>query len=215
MKECTKRLNGRRDEPSAEEKQPQQLQVFEQGRRKKRQPIEEESSDEEDGEQLVCNMSVSQWESLVFPILVDSGACASVMPTGWCDHVPLKETQQSRAGEFLRAANCQKIHNHGERIVSMMTREGIMRDMRFTACDVSKALGSVSQMCRTGHRVVFNPPWDPEGSYIQHVDAGECMWLEESNGLYMLNTKVAPSSLQSREDHNNRSNHGFGWLANP
>ena len=35
-----------------------------------------------------------------------------------------------------------------------------MRDMRFTVCDVSKALGSVSQMCKVGHRVVFNPPFD-------------------------------------------------------
>ena len=113
-----------------------------------------------------------KWESLPFPIIVDSGACASVMPTSWCDHVPLKETPQSRAGEYFRAANGQKIHNHGERTVSMMSKEGTLRDMRFTVCDVSEALGSVSQMCRTGHRVVFNPPWCPDGSYIEHMDAG-------------------------------------------
>ena len=38
-----------------------------------------------------------------------------------------------------------------------------MRDMRFTVCDVAKAFGSVSQMCRTGHIVVFNPPWHEDG----------------------------------------------------
>ena len=97
----------------------------------------------------------------------------------------------------------------------MMTREGATRDMRFTVCDVSKALGSVSQMCRTGPRVVFNPPWDPTGSYIQHIDTGECMWLEEQNGLYMLNTKVAPSSKQKRGENNYNRNAGFGWPANP
>ena len=160
-------------------------------------------------------MNGSSWESLPFPVIVGSGACASVMPIGWCEHVPIMETQQSRPGEFFRAANGQKIHNHGERIVSMMTREGAMRDMRFTMCDVPKALGSVSLMCRTSHRVVFNPPWDPEGSYIQHIEIGECMWLEEHNGLYMLNTKVAPAGRHRGGDNNQESHQGFGWPANP
>ena len=79
----------------------------------------------------------------------------------------------------------------------MMTKEGTMRDMRFTVCPVTKALGSVSQMCRTGHRVVFNSAWDPEGSYIEHLDTGEKLWLEEQNGFYVLNTKVAPNHRQT------------------
>ena len=80
---------------------------------------------------------------------------------------------------------------------SMMTKEGIMRDMRFTVCPVTKALGSVSQMCRNGHRVTFNPPWDHEGPYIENVQIGERLWMEERNGLYVLNTKVAPSHKQT------------------
>ena len=52
-------------------------------------------------------------------------------------------------------------------------------------------------MCRAGHRVVFNPPGDPDGSYIEHVQTGECMWLEEQAGLYVLNTKVAPATRQT------------------
>ena len=79
----------------------------------------------------------------------------------------------------------------------MMTKEGVLRDMNFTVCGVSKALGSVSQMCRAGHKVVFNPPGDPDGSYIQHVETGECMWLEEQAGLYVLNTKMAPARRQT------------------
>ena len=82
-------------------------------------------------------------------------------------------------------------------MVTMMTREGAMRDMNFTVCGVSKALGSVSQMCRAWHRVAFNPPGDPDGSYIEHVQTGECMWLEEQAGLYVLNTKVAPAIRQT------------------
>ena len=85
-----------------------------------------------------------------------------------------------------------------------------MRDMNFTSCEVSKALGSVSQICRAGHRVVFNPPWHDEGSFIEHVDIGEVMWLNEHNGLYVLNTKVAPTNKQTKY----KPNTGFGRQAN-
>ena len=96
-------------------------------------------------------------------------------------------------------------------MVTMMTQEGAKRDMRFTICDVSKALASVSQMCRAGNTVVSNPPWNPEGSYIQHVDIGERLWLREENGLYMLDTRVAPTNKQT----SNLMNQGFTWPVSP
>ena len=135
--------------------------------------------------------------AIIFPVVIDSGACASAMPSGWCKHQPLQKTTQSESGGYFRAANGTKIYNEGQRCVSMMTREGVWRDMNFTVCDVAKALGSVSQMCRAGHTVVFNPPWHEEGSYIEYLDIGERMWMEESNGLYVLNTKVVPKQWQT------------------
>ena len=99
----------------------------------------------------------------------------------------------------------------------MMTKEGNKRDMRFTVCDVSKALGSVSQMCKIGHRVVFNPPWDHNGSYIEHVDTGERMWLEEKGGLYILSAKVAPKHKQSGmiQGVNEQWSQSFPWQVRP
>ena len=144
----------------------------------------------------MCTMTGQKWESLLFPIIIDSGVCASVVPSGWCRHVPIQKTQQSEAYEYFWAANGSTIYNEGQKSVSMMTREGTWRDMRFTVCDVSKALGSVSQMCRAGHTVVFNPPWHEEGSYIEYLDTGERMWLEEINGFCVLNIKVAPKEWQ-------------------
>ena len=116
---------------------------------------------------------------------------------------------------MFRAANGQKIHNHGEKVISMIIKEGAKRDMRFTVCDVSKVVGYVSQMCRTGHRVVFNPPWDAARSYVQHIQSGEKMSLDEQNGLYVLNTKVAPVERQSITMHNYQQDTCFGWPANP
>ena len=144
---------------------------------------ENEDEDGNDGSQQLCPMTGESWEQLPFPIIVESGACASVMPFNWCTHVPLRPTPQSEANEYVKAANGQKIYNDGQRMVTSMTKEGTNRDMNFTVCEVSKALGSVSQMRRAGHRVVFNPPGDPNGSYVEHIEIGDIMWLEEQAGL--------------------------------
>ena len=81
-----------------------------------------------------------------------------------------------------------------------MTREGAVRDMKFEVCNVTRALGSVSQMCKAGHKVVFNPPEDPSGSYIQHVETGQKMWLIEKDGIYLLDVRVAPEDKQAAND---------------
>ena len=54
---------------------------------------------EGEDEELICNMTGQCWESFPLFIIIDSGACASVMPTSWCSHVPLNETPQSQAGD--------------------------------------------------------------------------------------------------------------------
>ena len=92
-----------------------------------------------------------------------------------------------------------------------MTREGFQRDMEFTVCGVANALGSVLQICRAGHRVVFNPPWHDEGFYIEQVEIGEVMWMKEFNELYVLDTRVAPSDKQTIVENNM----DFGRQANP
>ena len=142
-------------------------------------------------------MAGQHLKKLPSPIFIDLGACASVMPTEWCSHIQIQKRPASEAGEFIRAANGIKLQNEGERFVTMMIREGVMRDMKFTACPVTKALGSVSQIHKTGHKVIFNPPWEPEGSYIERLETGDKLWMEERDGLYALNTRVAPSNRQT------------------
>ena len=85
--------------------------------------------------------------------------------------------------------------------------------MSFIVCSVTKALGSVSQMCKAGNKVVFNPLWSPEGSYIEHEQTGERLWLEEQGGLYVLQVKVAPQEKQTSNIY--EMNKGFHWHVNP
>ena len=113
-------INIEKENAQEEYKQKQMkdgLMMFEKGSRnkKKARAAAEESSDEEDSCQVACNMTGMEWESFPFTIIVDSGACASVMPQDWCEHVPIRDTKQSIAGEYFRAPNGQKIHNQGEK----------------------------------------------------------------------------------------------------
>ena len=83
----------------------------------------EDSDSEDEGTELVCNMTGRSRESLPFPVIIDPGACAPVMKTSWCNHVPLQGTPQSRSGEYYRAANGNRIYHEGERAVSTLTQE--------------------------------------------------------------------------------------------
>ena len=78
----------------------------------------------------------------------------------------------------------------------MMRREGHVRNMKFTSCDVERALGSVSSICQQGHTVVFNAPDHPDGSYIYNLHSGERMELQHKDGVFVLDTRVAPNNRQ-------------------
>ena len=90
-------------------------------KRSRRTTIPDDSDTEDERSEMVCNMIGQFWESLLFPIIIGLGACASVMPTSWCTHVPFHETQQSKAGDYYRSANGSKIYHEAERVVSMTT----------------------------------------------------------------------------------------------
>ena len=136
------------------------------------EPAEESVDYEEKGE-LFCNMAGDTWESLPYPISIDRGAAASVLPEKWFWHVQTMSTQASRSGEHYTAANGCKIFNRGDKIATMMSREGHLRNMKFTSCDVKRAVWSVSAIFNQGHTVVFNAADHPDGSYIYHIESGE------------------------------------------
>ena len=69
--------------------------------------------------------------------------------------------------------------------------------MTFQVCDLTRPLASVSKIVEAGHSVVFNPVDDPRGSYIQNLNSGGKMWLTAKDGVYVMETKVAPAKWQS------------------
>ena len=92
-----------------------------------------------------------------------------------------------------------QISNLGERTVEAVTESGVSTKMKFQVCPVTKALGSVSKMVQSGHRVVFDSAENGEGSYIQNRATGNKTYLREENGVFVLDVWVKPRQP------------GFGW----
>ena len=136
-----------------------------------------------------------EWISLPYDLVIDSGAAETVIPLSWLGSHPIEESPDSRAGAYYTAANGERIDNEGQRILTLVTSEGIIRKMTFQVCKSSKALGSVSKICKAGHRVVF----DGDGSYIEDKQTGEVMWLVEKDGLYVLPAAYAPPNWKPGE----------------
>lgn len=140
----------------------------------------DDGESEDDSEQLICSMSGKQWEPLPYRIVVDVAVCASVSPTDWCNHVNLIKTPQSGAQELFRVANGKKIYNEGQNFISMLIKEGAMRAMSPIVCSVTKALDSVSHMCRAGNRVVFNPHGILRGPTVRaNKLVRHCGWMSK------------------------------------
>ena len=118
---------------------------------------------------------VSSMEMVALEITIDSGAAENVLNEGSVPSVQTKPSMGSRTGVGFLAANGDKIPNQGEKKLRVITQEGLERSMLFQVAQVTKPLGSVSKICKKGHRVVFND----DGSYIENKITGEYMNLRE------------------------------------
>ena len=123
-------------------------------------------------------------------IIIDSGAAGSVLPRHWCPHAKLQHGPTT--GETYSSANGSPIRNEGEKVVSMITKQGQWKNMASQVCDVTRPLAPVSKIAGAGHSVVFNQSRDTRGSYIQNASSGEDVWLTAKDGVYALGTTHGP-----------------------
>ena len=54
----------------------------------------------------------------------------------------------------------------------------------------------MAKICEAGHSVIFNPSWDGRGSFIVNQQTGEKLWMTLKDGVFVLETKVAPNEWQ-------------------
>ncbi len=165
---------------------------------------DESDSDDEDPDTIkekavaeyIASVSKTDLEVMEYPVIVDSGAAESALPDGWCPQAAMVKIAQT--GKKYTAANGSSIRNKGAKLVSMVTQDGQWHDMNFQVCDATGPLASVHRRCEKGHSVTFNPPWDNRGSFIQNLQTGNRTYLEAKDGVYALETKVAPIGMQTR-----------------
>ena len=137
----------------------------------------------------VTEEAPDEWTKLPRPIVVDSGACDSVMPADWAANYPAKSSGREGVTSYL-AANGETVPNQGETILNICTQEGAYNKMKFQFAPVNQALCSVSGRFRGRSRVVFEEGY----GYIENLTTGHCTWLEQKEGLYVLETDIAPSN---------------------
>ena len=118
-------------------------------------------------------------------MVVDSGACDSVIPSSLMPQVPVN-TNTSQYGTVYKVANGNNIENEGEKKFVAFTDSGQQKIFNMQVAAVDKPLLSVSGVVKRGNRVVF----DPEGSYIENLHTWEVTPVYEVNEMYSLPTWV-------------------------
>ena len=67
-----------------------------------------------DAADMINNMGDKGWEPLPYPIIIDSGAFASVIPSKRCLHIETRPTILSKKCNFSTAASGGESENEGE-----------------------------------------------------------------------------------------------------
>ena len=132
---------------------------------------------EPEGRKMVA---VEEWEEVEFG--VDSGATETVVGRETLAWMEAKEGAASKRGVKYGMANGEEINNEGEKEFEGTIEDGIVKAIKAQVCDVSQPLLSVKKVVAAGNRVVF----EEGGSYIESLRDGSKIWLQESQGMYML-----------------------------
>ena len=125
---------------------------------------------------------------------VDSGSAATVIKRSVGADYPL-DTRQRRS---YTAANKMTITMDGARVLQT-TRGRIKTEVG----DVNKNLMAVSDLCDSGHRVVFD---NDEGNYAVHKKTGAIHKFDRIGKVYNVQFEVVPYS---------QSGNGCGGARNP
>ena len=75
----------------------------------------------ERGKMLGSTEEGEEWRLMPRPLVIDSGAAETVLPTDWFTGHELKETEESRGGQFYVCAGGKEIPNYGERTLTLST----------------------------------------------------------------------------------------------
>ena len=148
----------------------------------------------------LCGVSQEEWTCI--DVIVDSGACETVMPRSMCSHIAIRPSAQSAAGVEYEVASGLCIPNLGERHCEVYTDGGAAAMlMHFQVADVHKPLLSLSKAADMG----FSSHLTSDGGYLEDSSTGERIQIQRRGNLYMIalwvrgaNTSPAPGFAGQR-----------------
>ena len=86
----------------------------------------------ERGKMLGSTEEGEEWRLMPRPLVIDLGAAETFLPTDWFTGHELKETEESRGGQFYVCAGGKEIPNYGERTLTLSTLDwSSVRNMTF------------------------------------------------------------------------------------
>jgi len=144
----------------------------------------------------ICAVEVNQAKTIgKGKITIDSGAAESVIPQGMLNEIKVQESEGSRNGVQYIAANGAKMPNLGEKKVFFKTKDGMESNVVFQVTHARKPLASVSKIVKKGNKVIFSP----SGSYIENIDTGKKIELNEANGTYHMDVEYLAKDFTRRD----------------
>ena len=136
---------------------------------------------------------------------VDSCAAVLVVPKKLCSDYPIQK--DAKTGQQYTVANGRRIPDLGQRTLRLHSEEETPRAIRTRVADVFRPLLAVYDLCKTGHRVVFDFEFDASGqlqrdnSHLFHKETSNSTALTLKNRTWDLGVDVLPYRPFGRPAH--------------
>ena len=117
---------------------------------------------------------------------IDSCAGNTVIPVDMFPELPVKQTEQSKAGKEFTCANGDKIRNEGEKVIPFFTAEGEKKSVRAQRTKVTRMLIAVNKLNKAGYQVSL----DAENPLIRNTATGKVTKLRMKNGIFLIDLWV-------------------------
>ena len=131
--------------------------------------------------------------------VMDSGATDSVIHPSECAEYEIEESEGSRAGQNWTSASGGVIPNLGQKILEVVTDDGVESKVKYQAADVSRTLNSITEICDAG---------GDEGQYVIFSKWGGTVYnpaqqrqtpFEREGGIYTMGMWVKPKAPFQRQ----------------
>ena len=126
-------------------------------------------------------MSPAQWT--LIEVIVDSGACETVLPASLCAHIKLRESAASKAKVEYEVASGKAVPNLGEKHCEVFAEGGSNSMlMHFQVADIHRPLLSLSRCADQG----FRSHLDYWGGWLEDTKTGETIPITRRGNLYIM-----------------------------